>query len=73
MLAAHVEQLEEPAAAELPPAQSAQPAALTVPGLVTVPEKPGAQMEQAATDVLAGPAVEMPAGQAVQLTEPAAE
>ena len=53
--------------------QAEQPAALAVPELVTVPAKPGAQMVQAATEVLpaAKPVVEMPRGQAVQLAAPA--
>ena len=54
-----------------PAAQIAHPAALAVPGLVTAPEKPGAQTVQAVTDVLPGPVVAMPRGQAVQLAAPA--
>ena len=58
-----------PASEKVPAPHAAQPAALSVPGLVTVPAKPGAQIVQAATEVLlvCEAVVVMPRGQLAQL------
>jgi hypothetical protein len=68
------EQAAAPASEKVPAPHAAQPAAESVPGLVTAPAKPGAQMVQAATEVLlvCEAVVEMPAGHCVQLGAPAA-
>ena len=67
--AAQFEQATEPAAAKVPAAQRLQPVANGVPGRKTVPAKPGAQIVQAATEVLlvCEAVVVMPGGQLVQL------
>jgi hypothetical protein len=66
--AGHGVQLAAPAPAKDPAGQSAQPIAPSVPGAVTTPQKPGAQMVQAATDAhpAAEPVVKTPGGQATQ-------
>ena len=63
-----------PAVEEYPPPHAVHPAALLVPLFVTAPRVPGAQMVQAATDVLPATefVVQMPVGHAVQLVAPAA-
>ena len=68
-------QMDAPAPAYEPAAHALHPAEFTVPEFVTVPAYPGAQMEQAETDVLpvADPVVEIPAGQDVQMDDPAFE
>ena len=57
----------------MPTGQIVQPDALIVPALTIVPANPGAQIEQAETDVLDVPVVDMPTGQDVQDEAPAVE
>ena len=70
---AHCEHEAEPAAAELPAAQTAHPPAAGVPGLVTAPAYPAAQTLQAATEVWPEEAVPTPGGQLVHAAAPASE
>ena len=66
----------EPAADLYEPAEHAvHPAAFTVPGFIIVPAYPGAQIEQAETDVLPvkESVVNMPVGHEIQDVEPAAD
>ena len=68
----HEVQIDAPAPAYEPAAHEVHPAEFVVPEFVTVPAYPGAQMVQAATDVLpvADPVVEIPTGQDVQMDDP---
>ena len=69
MYGGSAEQFEAPAPEYVPDGQIEQPAAASVPGLVTAPAQPGAQIVQAATEVLpvCEPVVYVPVGQAVHV------